>query len=195
MTRVTWLRSSVTALSVAVAVHAQVVNNNGGIDPASLPAQYVVSIEAILERAALIQHTQYVNPAAYAVMGASASRKDEFASNFNPTNSTPPFFQIFDESFLNILGKNASIRAISSNATFAFAHEGPIWSPGTDEMFFASNGGGPLGMSDIDHNNQVSKISLKEVEQAIAASGSSGDVNVNITKVSLLPMHAIKANP
>ena len=61
-----------------------------------------------------------------------------------------------------MLGPNASIRLISQNETFAFAHEAPIWVPATDEVFFASNDGGALGMSDIDHNSQVSKISLKD---------------------------------
>ena len=60
-----------------------------------------------------------------------------------------------------MLGPNASIRLISQNETFAFAHEAPIWVPATDDVFFASNDGEALGMSDIDYNSQVSKISLK----------------------------------
>lgn len=39
-------------------------------------------------------------------------------------------------------------------------------------------------MSDIDHNNQVSKISLKEVAAAIKAAGhGTAAVNVSVTKV------------
>ena len=34
--------------------------------------------------------------------------------------------------------------------------------PDTEDVFFASGDGGTLGMSDIDHNSQVSKISLKD---------------------------------
>lgn len=36
--------------------------------------------------------------------------------------------------------------------------------PETQELFFGSNDGGPLGLSGPDANNQVSKISLKGVE-------------------------------
>lgn len=50
-------------------------------------------------------------------------------------------------------------------------------------MFFASNDGGPLGMSDLDHNNGVFKISLAEVEREMKANGG-GDVNVPVTQVS-----------
>lgn len=41
----------------------------------------------------------------------------------------------------------------------------------TDEVFFASNAGGDLGMSDWDHNNVVSKISLAAVESALLTAG------------------------
>jgi hypothetical protein len=83
---------------------------------------------------------------------------------------------------LEILGPSATFDLIASNDTFAFAHEAPIYSPTTDEIFFVSNDGGPLGMSDLNHNNQISKISLAQVETALASSGG-GSVNVNITKV------------
>ena len=113
-----------------------------------------------------------------------AFRTDAFDVHFNPTNTSPPFFQVFHPDFLKILGPSATIRAVAANPTFAFAHEAPIWVPDTDEVFFASNDGGALGMSDIDHNNQVSMISLKEVAQAIGKAGNSiAPVNVTVTKV------------
>lgn len=91
---------------------------------------------------------------------------------------------MFDPAFLRILGPSATVRAVAANPTFAFAHEAPIWLPSTDEVTFASNDGGALGMSDIDHNNQVSKISLKEVAAAIKAAGhGTAAVNVSVTKV------------
>ena len=63
------------------------------------------------------------------------------------------------------------------------AHEAPIWVPDTDEGFFSSKDGGVPGVSDIDHNNQVSKISLREVARAIKAAGPGApSVNVTITK-------------
>ena len=113
-----------------------------------------------------------------------AFRTDAFDVHFNPTNTSPPFFQVFHPDFLKILGPGATIRAVAANPTFAFAHEAPIWLPDTDEVTFASNDGGALGMSDIDHNNQVSVISLKEVAAAIKASGRNvTPVNVTVTKV------------
>lgn len=47
---------------------------------------------------------------------------------------TSPFFQIFDDEFLDVLGANATIRMIAQNETFAFAHEAPIWHPATDQV-------------------------------------------------------------
>ena len=81
---------------------------------------------------------------------------------------------------------------ISSNPDFAFAHEAPIWLPETDEVTFVSNDGGPLGMSDIDHNNQVNLINLKDVEKAIQASGSqTSPLNVTFTKVHIMKTYDI----
>ena len=72
---------------------------------------------------------------------------------------------------------NPSIREIAHNSTFAFARGAPIYVRETDEVFFASNDGGPLGMSDLNHNNRVSKINLGDVQ-------GDGTVNVPVTHVS-----------
>ncbi|TDL15368.1 D-lactonohydrolase-like protein [Rickenella mellea] len=117
----------------------------------------------------------FVDPLSFAVLGSAGNFRTD-GDLFNPTNTTPPFFQIFDSGFLDILGASPSVRLIASNATFAFAHEAPIWIPSTDTFFFASNDGGALGNSDINNNNQVSMINLKNV-------GSSG--KVSFAKVSL----------
>ena len=101
---------------------------------------------------------------------------------FNPTSTEPPFFQVFDEAFLSILGESASIHQVAVNNTFAFAHEAPIYNEETDELFFASNDGGALGNSDIDHNNVVSKISMTEVERQLAEA-INGTVDVPVTPV------------
>jgi gluconolactonase len=116
-------------------------------------------------------------------MGPDATfRTDVFnGSFFNPTNTEPPFFQVFDEEFLDILGEDASIHVIARNDSYAFAHEAPIYVPETDELFFCSNAGGNLGMSDWDHNNAVFKINMNEVETALAS--SNGTVNTTVTRV------------
>ncbi|CAL1710465.1 unnamed protein product [Somion occarium] len=136
--------------------------------------------------ASLASQAVLIDPLDFNVLSQNGAFRDSsFTEFFNPTNSTPPFFQVFHPDFLSILGKKPSIRAIAANPEFAFAHEAPIWLPGTDEVFFASNDGGPLGMSDIDHNNQVSKVSLKDVSAAIARVSGHADVNVTVTKLDL----------
>ena len=100
---------------------------------------------------------------------------------FDPTNSTAPVFQVFDQDFLTILGSDPSLRRITSNPDFAFAHEAPVWVPDTDEVFFTSNAGGDLGHSGFDANNQMGKISLEEVAEAIANGTES--INVTVTSV------------
>lgn len=95
-------------------------------------------------------------------------RDDSFTQFFNPTSAIPPFFQIFDPGFLTILGPNPSFHQVASNATFAFAHEAPVYVPETDEVFFASSDGGPLGNSGLNSNNQVGKINMQAVNAAFA---------------------------
>ncbi|KAF8506396.1 calcium-dependent phosphotriesterase [Hysterangium stoloniferum] len=99
---------------------------------------------------------------------------------FNPTNHTSPFFQVWDMRFLDILGPNPSVKIIAERDDFAFAHEAPIWDPASDRVFFASNDGGKLGMSDLNHNNQVSFINLKDVK-------GSDPQNITFTKVPISP--------
>ncbi|KIP02575.1 hypothetical protein PHLGIDRAFT_122357 [Phlebiopsis gigantea 11061_1 CR5-6] len=144
---------------------------NSTVAPAGLPPQAV-----------------FVNPQSFAVLGTNGSfRESATASTLNPTNTSAPFFQVFHPDFVTkILGLSASIRVVASNPGFAFAHEAPIWVPATDEVFFASNGGGALGFSDIDHNNQVAKISLGEVARAADASRSkTTPLNVTVTSLAL----------
>ncbi|KAK7050474.1 SGL domain-containing protein [Favolaschia claudopus] len=124
----------------------------------------------------------FVDPRTFAVLGANGTfRQSSFDSGFNPTGTEPPFFQIFDPAFLDVLGKAPSITEIASNSTFAFAHEAPIYVPALDSVFFASNDGGALGMSDIDHNNKVGKIDLKDVP----ANLNGTPINIPVTELDL----------
>ncbi|KAF8954572.1 D-lactonohydrolase-like protein [Flammula alnicola] len=133
----------------------------------------------------------FVDPLSFAVLGPNGSFRDSaFTQFFNPTLTAVPFFQIFDPAFLAILGPNPSFHEVASNATFAFAHEAPIYVPETDEVFFASNDGGALGNSDLNHNNQVGKISMKAVEAALQTlkPGDNGTaLQVPVTEVSIVP--------
>ncbi|KAH9913684.1 D-lactonohydrolase-like protein [Epithele typhae] len=162
--------SSVATAVIALAAWVYAGQPSSVQNPTALPSQAV-----------------FVDPHSFAVLGANATfRTNAFGQLFNPTNTTPPFFQVFHQDFLKILGPSPTLRAVTANPTFAFAHEAPIWDPATDEVFFASNDGGALGMSDIDHNSQVSKISLAEVATAIKAAGpGAAPVNVSVTKLDL----------
>ena len=125
-----------------------------------------------------------MDPSSFAVLPSTfAFRKDAFSEPFNPTNTKPPFFQVFHKDFLKIIGPNARIHQIARNDTFAFAHEAPIYHPGTDEVFFSSNNGGPLGHSDWDNNNLLGKISMQDVDTALAQAGVGEAVNVKVTMV------------
>ena len=128
---------------------------------------------------------QFIDPRSFAVLGANSPtfRNSSGTQFFNPTNSSVPFFQIFDDSFRSLLGSSPSLHLIASNDSYAFAHEAPIWVESTDEVFFAANSGGALGMSDIDHNSKVGKISLKKAETALSAPGNNGTVQVDVTEV------------
>ncbi|KZT71085.1 D-lactonohydrolase-like protein [Daedalea quercina L-15889] len=140
-----------------------------------------------LEGVVLPPQMMYVNPLSFAVHPPGAPfRGDGWTDHFNPTNTSLPFFQIFHPGFLKVLGQNPSIRAITSNPGFAFAHEAPIWVPETDELFLSSQDGGYLGFSDWNHNNQVGKLSLSDVKEMATASGSrTSPLNVTVTPLSL----------
>jgi hypothetical protein len=53
-------------------------------------------------------------------------------------------------------------------------------------VFFASNDGGPLGLSGINQNNGIFKLNLTEAERMLgSAQGGNQTVNVPITQVEL----------
>ena len=74
-----------------------------------------------------------IDKLAFTVVGANGTFRND-SEVFNPTNTAPPFFQVFSDEFLDVLGSNATIRMIAQNETFAFAHEAPIWVPETDQV-------------------------------------------------------------
>ncbi|KIK55506.1 hypothetical protein GYMLUDRAFT_248557 [Collybiopsis luxurians FD-317 M1] len=120
------------------------------------------------------------------VIGTDGSFRNGFENEFyNPTNSKPPFFQVFDDEFLDVIGPDPSLNLISSDFSYDFAHEAPVWVPDTDEVFFSSSAGGALGRSNIDQNNHVFKISLKEVAEAMEQAGGIQDVNVTHYRIDL----------
>jgi len=101
---------------------------------------------------------------------------------FNPTNTTPPFIQIFDPSFLEVTGVDTTIRLVASHPGFAIAHEAPIYVPELNLVFFASNAGGTLGYNGWHNNSVVWMVNMTEVDDALAA--TTDGVNVPIQTVS-----------
>ncbi|KAF8990431.1 hypothetical protein BDQ17DRAFT_369019 [Cyathus striatus] len=121
-----------------------------------------------------------VPPSSFSVLGQNASFRPSSSTPFNPTNATPPFFQIFDESFISLLpGQKSFIKQIAFNDTFVFASEAPIFNPGTNELFFTSSLVAPE--STLTHNNRVSKINVGDVEEAL----TKGEVNINVPFTTL----------
>lgn len=164
---------------LAVVLASVVLTANAIPTPVHLPPQTVVTYSLVLYPCPNSHVlSQLVDLQTSNVLGQTAIfRTDTFGSFFNPTNSTPPFFQAFHPSFLDLLGPSPSIRSIASDPTFAFAHEGPVWLKETNEVVFASYAGGTLGRSGLDANNQVAKIRLGEVEEQVR----KGVKEVNVT--------------
>ncbi|KAG8221531.1 calcium-dependent phosphotriesterase [Butyriboletus roseoflavus] len=127
----------------------------------------------------------YINPLEYNVVGANYTqwRTNDSFVGFNPTNATPPIIQVFDPSFVDITGPNASIRLVVSNPGFAFAHEAPIYVPDLNVVFFSSNDGGPLGYNGWYNNSVVSMLNMTEVDNALAT--TTGGVNIQIQTLNL----------
>ncbi|TFK32977.1 calcium-dependent phosphotriesterase [Crucibulum laeve] len=130
---------------------------------------------------ALPPQSVFVDTRAYAVYGENGTfRQSSEAELFNPTSSEPPFFQIFDTSFLDIIGKKPLIREIASNDTFNFAFEGPIYNEKTNEVFFTSSPN-----ISVNLNNQIGKISLTDVEKALLVASKDSVINVPVTALDI----------
>ncbi|KAG1840389.1 calcium-dependent phosphotriesterase [Suillus subalutaceus] len=126
----------------------------------------------------------YIDPLLYNDVGANYTKwRNSSAIGFNPTNTAPPFIQVFDRSFLNITGPSATIRKIASNPGFAFAHEAPIYVQDLNLVIFASARGGALGYSGWYNNSVVSMINMTEVDMALAS--TTGDVNIQVQTLNL----------
>ncbi|KAG1883846.1 calcium-dependent phosphotriesterase [Suillus subluteus] len=126
----------------------------------------------------------YIDPLLYNDVGANYTKwRNSSAIGFNPTNTAPPFIQVFDRSFLDITGPSATIRKIASNPGFAFAHEAPIYVQDLNLVIFASARGGALGYSGWYNNSVVSMINMTEVDMALAS--TTGDVNIQVQTLNL----------
>ena len=90
--------------------------------------------------------------------------------------------QIFDPSFLEITGSNATIRLVASYPGFAFAYEAPIYVPDLNSVFFSSKGGGNLSYSGWYNSSVVSMLNMTEVDNALA--NTKGGVNIKTQTVS-----------
>ena len=129
----------------------------------------------------------YLNPLDYNVLGLNSSwyaaRNASALVGFNPTNTAPPFFQVFDPSFLYALGPNAQIKQVAASPGYALAHEAPIYVPDLNVVFFSSNDGGPDGYNGWYNNSVVSYVNISDIEAAWAKGGEI-DVPIHILNLS-----------
>ncbi|KAJ7606613.1 D-lactonohydrolase-like protein [Roridomyces roridus] len=98
---------------------------------------------------------------------------------FEPTpnvNLTPPYFQVFDDRFNDILGPNPTVRAIIENDTFAFAHDGPVWIPSTNQVF---TGGFLAPKFHPSNGSKVSMFNLNDLENS-----TTGLINFTVVPLS-----------
>lgn len=156
---------------------------------AAMAAAYFVygqSVSASSTQPRMPAQAVLLEPSSFAVLGNEGLFRPAGNEHLlNPTNTTPPFLQVFHKAFLSdILGPDAFIVELASNDTFAFAHEAPIWVPDTNRLYFSSNNGGRLGNSGLEKNNVVSFIDLDEVQREIAANGKEEALNVAVTPLS-----------
>lgn len=92
-----------------------------------------------------------------AAMGSSA-----LAQSFTLSNPDLASFQVQDQSFMSILGANASLTLIQ-NATEALFHEGGVYNATADTLFVSSNRITlPAGQVDTSTSNQTIKLSAVE---------------------------------
>ncbi|KAG1768935.1 hypothetical protein EV702DRAFT_713934 [Suillus placidus] len=126
----------------------------------------------------------YIDPLLYNVVGANYTKwRNSSVVGFNPTNTTPPFIQVFDPSFLDITGPSATIRKIASNPGFAFAHTAPIYVSDLNLVFFANTGSVKLGYNSWYNNSFVGMINMTEVDMALAS--TTGNVNIQVQTLNL----------
>ncbi|EIW75732.1 calcium-dependent phosphotriesterase [Coniophora puteana RWD-64-598 SS2] len=126
----------------------------------------------------------YINPLEYNVLGPNSTwyteRNTSDFIGFNPTQTAPPFFQVFDPSFVtDVLGPGAQIRKVASSPGYALAHEAPVHVSALHALFFSSNDGGPEGYNGWYNNSVVSWLNVSEVEQ------SWNDTEINV------PIHTL----
>ncbi|KAF8631744.1 hypothetical protein AX15_002224 [Amanita polypyramis BW_CC] len=189
--RTSWTTTILTLLSYATAICASVAYLYYYKLPDSAEEGHQVGQvrASVLPRLGeLPPQAVFIDPKSFSVLGCEPKfRASSFSDTqfFNPSSTQPPFFQIFDPAFLTVLGPNATIYEIASNDTFAFAHEAPIYDPVTDQVFFASNAGGPLSGSGLERNNQVAKISMKEVDAKLEGLPPGTAINTTVTKLDL----------
>ncbi|KAG2346587.1 calcium-dependent phosphotriesterase [Suillus weaverae] len=168
-------------------IRKQDLGNNSSLTMTKSVVGAILAVASRLAAAsymtALPPGAMHIDPLLYNVVGANYTWRNSSAVGFNPTNTTPPFIQVFDPSFLDVTGPSATIRKIASNPGFAFAHEAPIYVPDLNLVFFASNGGGTLGYSGWYNNSVVGMINMTEVDMALAS--TTGNVNIQVQTLNL----------
>ncbi|KAK7031493.1 SGL domain-containing protein [Favolaschia claudopus] len=121
----------------------------------------------------------------------------------NPTaNLTAPYFQVYDERFMDILGPNPTIRVIVENDTFSFAHDGPIWIPETNQLFTTGGRieGRPVSMMNLNDLTPTGLINftILPLDDAVQINNGGtpfrGDLLLVTTGSGPLPPSVVRVN-
>ncbi|KAM0287551.1 hypothetical protein ACHAO9_007580 [Fusarium lateritium] len=89
-------------------------------------------------------------------------------------------FHVYDAEFLDIIGHDPTLTLIATSATDPIFHEAVVWSPGTEEVFFAQNAGDPAAGTGLKKSSVVQKISLSDAEAVKNGTHISEEVEVKV---------------
>lgn len=107
------------------------------------------------------------------------------ASSAEPPTSFNATFEPFNDAGRAILGESPKLTVLVHEQDYAFAHEAPVYSGRTDDVFFCSDAGGKQGRSNATVNNVVWRGKLadlvKQASNGIPTLSQSALRKVNFT--------------
>ncbi|KAG5657790.1 hypothetical protein KAF25_007823 [Fusarium avenaceum] len=89
-------------------------------------------------------------------------------------------FHIYDAEFLDIIGNDPTLTLIATSNIDPIFHEAVVWSPDTEEVFFAQNAGDPAAGTGLEKSSVVQKIALSDAEAVKNGTHVSEEVEVKI---------------
>ncbi|KAF1732282.1 hypothetical protein CRV24_008476 [Beauveria bassiana] len=86
-------------------------------------------------------------------------------------------FLVYDPDFLEIIGHEPKLVRIAESEQDPLFHEAVVWTPETDEVFFAQSAGNPAAGTGLNKSAIVQKISVAEALQ-IASGNKTGPIKI-----------------